>query len=285
MADTPDQQAALDQDQEQQVTTTDKLVITRHRKTAEYFIEPLGNGIGLEMVRIPGGTFLMGSPEDELDRGNSEGPQHVVTVPTFFLAKFPVTQAQYVAVMGENPARFRDNGDNRPVEQVFWDDAVAFCQKLSEQTGRTYRLPSEAEWEYACRAGTTTPFHFGETITTDLANYNGKLTYGDRPKGEYREETTAVGSLANANAFGLYDMHGNVWEWCQDVWHSSYEGAPTDGSAWLEGGNQGLRVLRGGSWIDLPRDCRSANRYDHYFPGARNDVYGFRVVCAVVRPS
>jgi len=290
MADTPDQQAALDQDQEQQATTTDKLVITRHRKTAEYFIEPLGNGIGLEMVRIPGGTFLMGSPEDELDRDDSEGPQHAVTVPTFFLAKFPVTQAQYVAVMGENPARFRDNGDNRPVEQVSWDDAVAFCQKLSEQTGRTYRLPSEAEWEYACRAGTTTPFHFGETITTELANYCGddslgfEANYGRGPKGLYREETTAVGSLANANAFGLYDMHGNVWEWCQDVWHSSYEGAPTDGSAWLEGGNQGLRVLRGGSWNSFPRLCRSANR-DYVNPVARYGLYGFRVVCAAVRLS
>jgi formylglycine-generating enzyme required for sulfatase activity len=145
-------------------------------------------------------------------------------------------------------------------------------------TGRTYRLPSEAEWEYSCRAGTTTPFHFGPTITTDLANYNGNYTYGAGPKGIYREETTEVGSFP-PNVFGLYDVHGNVYEWCQDVWHDNYEGAPTDGSAWIEGGNQERRVCRGGSWFDGPRFCRSAYRLN-VTPANRYYDIGFRVVCA-----
>jgi formylglycine-generating enzyme required for sulfatase activity len=124
---------------------------------------------------------------------------------------------------------------------------------LSKATGREYRLPSEAEWEYACRAGTTTPFHFGETITTDLANYNGNYTYGSGSKGQYRKQTTDVGSFP-ANAFGLHDMHGNVWEWCQDTWHENYNGAPTDGSAWVdENANQNRMILRGGSWYNNPR--------------------------------
>ncbi|MGC8715225.1 MAG: formylglycine-generating enzyme family protein, partial [Leptodesmis sp.] len=158
-------------------------------------------------------------------------------------------------------------GENRPVEKVCWYGAIEFCDRLSQYTGRPYRLPSEAEWEYACRAGTTTPFHFGETITTDLANYCGEDrkeygwsgSYGRGPKGIYRQETTTVGSFGVANAFGLFDMHGNVWEWCLDHWHENYKGAPTDGSAWVKGGNSDLRLLRGGSW---------------------DDNIGFRVVCA-----
>ena len=182
----------------------------------------------------------MGSPEDEKGRDEDESPQHRVTVSTFFISRYPVTQAQWQAIasldkvdidLKADPSRFK--GDNRPVEQVNWYDAVEFCARLSRETGREYILPSEAEWEYACRAGTTTPFHFGETITTDLANYNGNYTYGSGPKGVYREETTPVGSFS-PNAFGLSDMHGNVWEWCEDNWHNNYEGAPTDGSAWLE---------------------------------------------------
>ena len=185
-----------------------------------------------------------------------------------------------------DPANFK--GDNRPVEQVSWDDAIEFCQRLSKHTGRKYRLPSEAEWEYACRAGTTTPFHFGSTITTDLANYagvdgenKGKTypgSYGQGPKGEYRKQTTEVGRFS-ANAFGLYDMHGNVWEWCLDHWHNTYDGAPTDGSAWLSSGESNLRLLRGGSWLNGPWYCRSAGRgrlardYQLY-------VIGFRLVCA-----
>ena len=229
------------------------------------------------MAAIPGGTFMMGSPENEAERRDNESPQHQVTVPSFFMEKYPVTQVQYQTIMGTNPSLFK--GSNRPVECVSWDNAVAFCEKLSQITGKTYRLPSEAEWEYACRAGTTTPFHFGETITTDLANYNGNYTYGQEPKGVYRRETTEVGSFGVANNFGLYDMHGNVWEWCQDNWHSNYEGAPIDGSAWLGiEKNTNTRLLRGGSWVNDPDYCRSAFRYT--FNLAYDYELGFRVVCS-----
>ena len=149
---------------------------------------------------------------------------------------------------------------NRPVINVSWNDAQAYCAWLTEQTGRAYRLPSEAQWEYACRAGTTTPFHFGARITTDQANFDGNYTYNGSAKGEYREQTVPVGSFP-PNAFGLYDMHGNVWEWCQDAWHGNYKDAPTDGSAWEAKGDLS-RVLRGGSWSYNPRDCRAAYRYD-----------------------
>ena len=192
-----------------------KLITRAQKGQAEYRREDLGNGITLDLVKIPGGRFQMGALAGKEGRSGAEGPQHSVTVPEFWLGKYAVTQAQYQAVMGANLSRFTENGANRPVEKVSWQEAVAFCEKLSQQTGRTYRLPSEAEWEYACRAGTTTPFHFGATMTTDLANYNGNYTYGDGPKGMYLERTTEVGSFP-PNAFGLYDMHGNVWEWCAD---------------------------------------------------------------------
>ncbi len=154
---------------------------------AIYFIEDLGNGNTLEMVEIPGGQFLMGSPLGEKERNTNEGPQHPMTIKVFFMGKFTVTQEQYQAVMGINPSYFQ--GANRPVEQVSWNDAVKFCQNLSLMTNKNYRLPSEAEWEYACRAGTTTPFYFGETITTEIVNYNGGYTYGSAPQGENRQET------------------------------------------------------------------------------------------------
>ena len=251
---------------------------------AEYFRETFGQSVTLDMVVIPDGKFVMGSPSTEEGRDDSEGTQRTVTVPGFFIGRFPITQVQYQAVMGKNPSYFK--GANRPVERVSWNDAVAFCKKLSQMTGRPYRLPSEAEWEYACRASTTTPFHFGPTITTDLANYRGtdkesfgwSGSYGQGPKGIYREGTTEVGSFP-PNAFGLFDVYGNVLEWCQDVWHENYEDAPTDGSAWREGGNQEIRVRRGGSWFDSPRYCRSAYRSSST-PANRSDFVGFRVVCA-----
>ena len=168
-------------------------IIQRQPRIAKYFIEDLGNDVTLEMAAIPGGTFMMGSPENEERRYDNESPQHQVTVPSFFMGKYPVTQAQYQTIMGTNPSLFK--GSNRPVECVSWDNAVAFCEKLSQITGKTYRLPSEAEWEYACRAGTTTPFHFGETITTALANYRGNYTYGQGPKGVYRKETRELTSF------------------------------------------------------------------------------------------
>lgn len=245
---------------------------------ANFFIEDLGNGNTLEMVEIPGGQFLMGSPLTEKERNPNEGPQHLMTVKPFFMGKFTVTQEQYQAVMEINPSSFQ--GAKRPVEQVSWNDAVIFCQKLSLITSKSYRLPTEAEWEYAARATTTTPFYFGETITTKIANYNGEYTYGSAPQGENRQETVDVGSLP-ANAFGLYEMHGNVWEWCQDKYHNDYRGMPADGSAWVSGNNNPC-LLRGGSWFSQSSVCRSSARLD----GSNSDVatdYGFRVVCTLLK--
>jgi formylglycine-generating enzyme required for sulfatase activity len=264
------------------------VVIRQQEHQAHYFLEALDNGVPpLEMVAIVGGEFQMGSPEDEAERMERESPQHEVTVPSFFMGKYLVTQAQWRFVAGlaqversldPDPSRFK--GDFLPVETVSWLDATEFCARLSQYTGRTYRLPSEAEWEYACRAGTTTPFHFGETVTPDLVNYNGDYTYQGAPKGEYRKRTTPVGSFL-PNALGLHDMHGNVWEWCQDLWHDDYKNAPTDGTAWLTG-KSSYRVVRGGSWSSFPRYCRSACRYV-YTADNRYFIIGFRVVCVPPR--
>ena len=236
------------------------------------FTEDLGNGVKLEMIAIPRGTFWMGSPANEAERDDDEGPQHLVTVPSFFMGKYPLTQAQYQAIMGNNPSYFK--GNNRPVERVSWDDAVLFCQKLSQRTGKNYRLPSEAEWEYACRAGTKTPFSFGDNITTDLVNYDGNYPYKSAPKGKYRDQTTDVGTFP-PNPFGLYDMHGNVWEWCQDDWHENYTNAPTDGSSWNSLSGR-TKLLRGGSWYRGAGYCRSASR-DENSRDARTLNCGFRV--------
>ncbi|NLQ05248.1 formylglycine-generating enzyme family protein [Cylindrospermopsis raciborskii] len=274
-----------------------KLVIHEYQRTAQYFREDLGNDIQLDMMLIPGGTFVMGSPEEEKDSYDRERPQHEVTIKPFWFGQYQVTQAQWKFVaklpqvnkkLDPDPSTFK--GDNHPVETVFWYDAVEFCDRLSRHTKRQYRLPSEAEWEYACRAGTKTPFHFGDTITTDLANYNGNETYGQGPKGVYRQKTTEVGSFGVANNFGLYDMHGNVWEWCLDDWHDDYTDAPTDGSAWFNSDDNlsdksGGAVVRGGSWIYNPRFCRSASRtyVSRDERGSIHDGIGFRVVCAVGR--
>ncbi len=259
-------------------------IIKREQRQAQYYDEDLDNGITLQMVAIPGGKFMMGSPEGE--GYDEERPQHEVTVQPFFMGKYPVTQAQWKAVaalpridrdLDPDPSSFK--GDNRPVECVSWYDVVEFCARLSKASKKNYRLPSEAEWEYACRAGTVTPFHFGETLTTELANYNGS-TYREEAKGEYRQETTPVDTFPG-NAFGLFDMHANVYEWCADSWHEGYEEAPLDGSAWLkqefENENDN-RLVRGGSWNNNPVDCRSADRY-WYSPVYVNHLIGFRVVC------
>ncbi|MFN5064298.1 MAG: SUMF1/EgtB/PvdO family nonheme iron enzyme [Aphanizomenon sp.] len=243
------------------------------------FTEDLGKGVKLEMIAIPGGTFLMGSPENEVERFSDESPQHEVTVPGFFIGKYQLTQLQYQTIMGTNPSYFK--GDNRPVEGVGWEDAVKFCQKLNHRTLGNYRLPSEAEWEYACRAGTKTPFHFGDNVTTDLVNYNGNYPYPSAPKGKYREQTTDVG-IFPPNAFGLYDMHGNVWEWCEDERHENYINAPTDGSSWQSRISLGQKVLRGGCWHDYARYCRSACRLKSPCC-SRNYFYGFRVVLSPSR--
>ncbi len=271
-----------------------ELAFHRETKQARYFTEMLGDSLGLDMVLLPGGTFTMGSPGDEPERLGQEGPQHEVTVPAFFLGRYPVTQAQWQFVAGfpqvnvalePNPSSFK--GDNRPVETVSWYDAVEFCARLAAYTQRDYGLPSEAQWEYACRANTTTPFHFGETITTALANYNGADeqhgAYGRRPKGENRQATTSVYHFGIANAFGLCDLHGNVWEWCADTCHDNYLGAPTDGSAWVTAGrDEGWRVLRGGSWYNFPQVCRSAHRGKSNPDNAHFNV-GFRAVCSLPR--
>ncbi|NJO39874.1 MAG: formylglycine-generating enzyme family protein [Cyanobacteria bacterium RU_5_0] len=255
-------------------------------------IEDLGDGISLELVEVLGGRFQMGSPQDEPDRFTGrEDPQHQVALSDFFMGKSPVTQAQWRAVatlpqrnqdLDPDPSRFK--GENRPVENVSWHDAIEFCARLSVQTGRQYGLPTEAEWEYACRAGTTTPFCFGETITTELANYDGDYVYNKGPKGVKRGKTTPIASFP-ANAFGLYDMHGNVWEWCADPWHNSYAEKPEafkqDGnSPWRSENENDNRSLRGGSWLNSPRLCRSAFRYVTH-PDGRDDDHGlgFRVVC------
>lgn len=256
---------------------------SRRLHYAEYFTEDLGNGVFLEMVSIPGGTFLMGSPEREKGRDYSETPQHSVTVQPFFMGKYPVTQAQWQAVAALppiniplNPNPSYSKGINHPVEQVSGHEAEEFCARISQKTGKIYRLPSESEWEYAARGGTTTPFHFGETITGELANFDGHSAYGFAPKGVDRQETTPVDSFP-PNAFGLYDIHGNVWEWCADVWHEYYYGAPSDGSVWHKNGNNRYRLVRGGSWYDTPKACRSANRCASELNSKVNNC-GFRIV-------
>lgn len=264
-------------------------IIDRNRNRAQFFTEDLGQGINLEMVSIPAGTFMMGSLENELGRLTHEGPQHQVTLPAFYMGKYPVTQAQWQLLMGFNPSKFE--GVNRPVDTVSWTQATEFCQALSQKTGRDYRLPSEAEWEYACRAGTKTPFYFGETITTDLANYRGTDViaevgidsgqYALGPTGKYRQQTTETGEFP-PNFFGLYDMHGNVLEWCQDIWQNSYTDAPTDGSAWLvETKQKSYRIVRGGSWVNIPKVCRSGSR-GKYITEYKNDAFGLRVVCSTL---
>ena len=248
-------------------------VTKRRPARARYFTENLGNGVMLEMIEIPGGEFRMGSSPNEEGRRNDEAPLHDVNVQPFFIGKFQVTQAQYQAMVGENPSDFK--GEQRPVDRVNWHQAIDFCQKLTQSTGRNYRLPSEVEWEYACRARTRTPFHFGETITPKLANYDRIHSYASAPTSKNTQQTTEVGSFP-PNAFGLYDMHGNVWEWCQDTWHENYKKAPTDSRPWINKADY-FRVVRGGSWNVAPEKCRSAARNVRK-PDIFGYACGFRVV-------
>jgi formylglycine-generating enzyme required for sulfatase activity len=235
------------------------------------------NSIGMELVYVPPGSFMMGSNNGQSD----EKPVHRVTIGEgFFIGRYEVTQIEWQQVMGNRPSSFR--GDNLPVETVTWPDAQSFINKLNERRGGLkYRLPTEAEWEYACRAGTTTDFAFGNSLSSDQANFDGNYPYGEAAKGAYRQKTTAVGSFA-PNAFGLYDMHGNVWEWCEDWYHETYTGAPTDGSAWLSGGEQKYRAMRGGSWYnDHGSFLRSAHRGYNTAPDSRFGNFGFRLVAVV----
>ena len=253
-----------------------------HQGKAKYITLDLGKDTILDLIGIPGGEFLMGSPNSELEREPEESPQHKVSIRPFLLGKYPVTQAQWQAVMDNNPSKFVDlnsNHSQKPVERVSWFDCTLFCQTLSELAGRKFRLPTEAEWEYACRGKTTTPFHYGWTIGTELANYNGEDVYGSGFEGENRHETTDVDRFS-PNRFGLYDLHGNVAEWCADSWHDNYENAPTDGSAWTSNNSKDIRVLRGGSWLHLPGSCRSAQRIKSD-PKNKSDAFGFRIAASI----
>jgi formylglycine-generating enzyme required for sulfatase activity len=290
-------------------------IVERLQKTARSHFVDLGEGVKLELVAIPGGQFQMGSPNDEKGRDSDEGPVRTVTVPPLLMSRYPITVAQWRRVAGSFPAVLnpklnadpsRWKGATGPVEQVSWFDAMEFCARLSKATNRLYRLPSEAEWEYGCRAGTQTPFAFGETLTTELANYHGNDTYADEPKGGWRKCTTPVGQFP-PNGFGLQDMHGNVWEWCLDDWHKNYQGAPVDGRPWfnnqkhkqaftrqlqesrpMDNGafqnltnvdNEQPKLLRGGSWASNPWYCRSANRHGLRADAQIDTIYnfGFRV--------
>ncbi len=243
----------------------------------------LPNGVPLEFVELPSGSFCMGSLTTEKGRSTDESPHHRVTIGyKFYMGKFEVTQAQWQGVMGNNPSRFNDC-DDCPVENVSWNDVKEFIKKLNAlNDGFVYRLPSESEWEYACRAGTTTVFSFGDSLSSSQANFDGNYPYGSAPKGEYKRRTTKVGRY-QPNGFDLYDMHGNVWEWCEDIYTESYEGLPTNGSANVSKGDSSQRVLRGGSWYYNGHSLRSAYRV-WYVAGNRYINFGFRIV-ASAKPS
>ena len=253
-----------------------------------------------EMVVVPAGSFTMGSPSWESHRNSEEGPEHTVTIANHFaVSKYEVTVAQYgrfVALTNRdgpegcrvwdgrkwngNPSlSWRNPGisqnDRHPVTCLSWHDATAYTEWLSSITGREYRLLSESEWEYSTRANTTTPFYFGETVSTDEANYNGNYVYGPGQIGRYRQRTVPVGTFP-ANAFGLHDVHGNVWEWVEDCWHEDYRDAPSDGTARKDRRNCSSRVIRGGTWNGALSTLRSANRTRRSV-GRRYHNLGFRV--------
>ncbi len=222
----------------------------------------LGDGVKMELVKIKKGKFMMGSPKDEKGHDTVEDEKEVEIKQDFWMGRYEVTQSQYKTIIGENPSRFK--GENHPVESVSWDDATKFCENLSVKLKKKLTLPSQAQWEYACRAGTKTPFHFGSVLNGALANCNGKYPYGTETKGKYLERTTDVGSYP-ANPWGLSDMHGNVWEWCVD---------------WLDS-KQKAKIFRGGSWGHEPILCRSARCFSFGEPSNSSYDIGFRVICAV----
>ena len=254
-------------DEQKATSMTTPAYTPTESQLANNYTEELGEGVKLEMVWIEGGTFQMGSPISELLRDDDEGPVHGVELDGFWIGKYEVTQAQYEKMMGKNPSYFA-GADHNPVEKVSWNDAVAFCQKLSQETGDRYQLPSEAQWEYACRAGTDTRFSFGDSDDElgDYAWYDSNSDQRTHPVGQKRP-----------NDWGLFDMHGNVYEWCQDWYHESYNGAPTDGRAWIKPKGED-RVQRGGGWDSYPSGCRSANRVG-FPPDTLHRFSGFRVVC------
>ena len=247
-------------------------VIDRPRRRVVGVEEDLGRGVTLALLTIPGGVFQMGSLHGH--GPSEEHPQHRVRLDVFWAGRDLVTQAQWKRVMGKAaPCRFV--GDSLPVENVYWHEAQTFCQRLSKMIDRRCHLPAESQWEHACRAGGGSAFHWGDTLTTDLANYCGEHVYAGEPRGLYRHTTTPAATFP-PNAFGLHDMHGNLWEWCQDNWHDDYSGALGDGLSWTTRGDQALRVARGGSWHDVPGACRSAARA-YFAADCGDDMVGFRV--------
>lgn len=257
----------------------------------ELWVETLNSKTQIQMVFIPAGSFWMGEQETVAGASDCERPKHLVQINSFYISKYPITQSQWeiVAALPEikrkleiQPSEFK--GENSPVECVSWLDATEFCLRLATKSGHTYRLPSEAEWEYACRAMTITPFHFGQTITTEKANYNGRYSYKVPCKGNYRKQTTSVGIFQEANKFGLHDMHGNVWEWCADSWHGNYYNAPCNGTAWEDKNIDEqvvYKVIRGGSWMAPPSKCRSASRSKNRSKN-RGSSIGFRIACSTI---
>jgi len=241
-------------------------------QTGNVKIFELPGSVKLEMVLIPAGSFMMGSPSGEQDRDDDEKQHKVTLTNDFYIGKYEVTQAQWQAVMGNNPSYFK--GANLPVEQVSWDDCQEFIKKINELTNlriNGFRLPTEAEWEYACRAGTLTPFHYGNSLSSSQANFDGNYPY-NTSEGIYRKKPLPVGSFS-PNAWGLYDMHGNVWEWCQD-WYGEY---PSGSVTNPTGANSGShRVLRGGGWNSGARICRSAFRLN-LSPDNRDNGLGLRL--------
>jgi formylglycine-generating enzyme required for sulfatase activity len=248
-------------------------VITMTRHQAEQFTEELGRDVSLDMLIVPSGIFQMGSAR-HLGHADEE-PRHLVTIKSFMMSKYLITQGQWKSILGKlPPCRFK--GDPLPVERVSWRDVRVFCERLTKKLSGNYQLPSETQWEYACRAGTTTPFSFGETLTVDVANFNGEHTFRDEPRGVYFHLTTTGGKFP-PNAFGLHDMHGNLWEWCADSWLDDYSSSPRDGSSYQNKGSR-YRVARGGSWHEPPALCRSASRLQVLETDA-DEFMGFRVVC------
>ncbi|MDP6546753.1 MAG: formylglycine-generating enzyme family protein [Phycisphaerae bacterium] len=254
--------------------------LVQAKRIPETLTLDLGKGVTMKLVLIPVGTFLMGSPNDEKGRANNEDPQHKVTISKpFYMSIHEVTQAQWRAVMGSEPwggRHFVKPGDNNALNWVSWKDASRFCETSSKKTGKRVALPTEAQWEYACRAGSKMAYGFGD----DASKLGDYAWYADNTNKRDQEYPHAVGRK-KPNAFGLYDMHGNVWEWCRDHRHKNYRGAPTDGTAWVDKPPTGLRVLRGGAWGYDPKHCRTAHR----FAGIPTDRYvhvGFRPVVSVV---
>lgn len=258
--------------------------IERFWNHTQFHEEYLSEDVSIILVPIPQGNFHMGSPISEIDREEREGPQHLVNIQSFWMSRFPITQDQWFVVsqlpkinivLDPYPSKFR--GNSNPVESVNWFESIEFCSRISKKLGYEFSIPSESEWEYACRAGTNTPFYFGDTLNGEIANYNSKYIYGLGPKSEYIVNKTQNIGLYPSNNFGLSDFHGNVWEWCLDHWHDSYIGAPNNGSSWITDKNSSCRLIRGGSWNRIPSFCRSATR-NFMSPNTKSNSVGFRIV-------